>query len=405
MIAPWFQRGLAWWRKRSRDYSAVVADATLESLQRFRWFWLIAVPLHAVFYWQFSHYQVPQGRPDLALWAQSIATPHGVMLGVALVVGVLTQWHLRQAHASRALGVSLQIGVVVAYLALGAALTLADLKVGAPAGVGSYLLVSIVLSAMVLLRPGVSVPVFFVVYGFFNAALVHLGLGSAQYASLQLITLTVPVLSSVVSTMIWRQYVKATLLKRQLSASNAELLYLAQHDTLTGLYNRRYFTPEATAELARAARAKTPTSMLIADIDWFKKINDGYGHPLGDAVLQQVAQRLVAGVRATDVVARLGGEEFVVLMPNTARAGAMALAEKLRASVDQQMLHLHHHAIPVSLSVGVSEFPAGDTGAFEELYGAADKALYVAKRNGRNRVEFCQAATRAPPNSRPPLPV
>lgn len=405
MIAPWFQRGLAWWRKRSRDYSAVEADATLESLQRFRWFWLIAVPLHAVFYWQFSHYQVPQGRPDLALWAQSIATPHGIMLGVALVVGVLTQWHLRQAHASRALGVSLQIGVVVAYLALGAALTLADLKVGAPAGVGSYLLVSIVLSAMVLLRPGVSVPVFFVVYGFFNAALVHLGLGSAQYASLQLITLTVPVLSSVVSTMIWRQYVKATLLKRQLSASNAELLYLAQHDTLTGLYNRRYFTPEATAELARAARAKTPTSMLIADIDWFKKINDGYGHPLGDAVLQQVAQRLVAGVRVTDVVARLGGEEFVVLMPNTARAGAMALAEKLRASVDQQMLHLHHHAIPVSLSVGVSEFPAGDTGAFEELYGAADKALYVAKRNGRNRVEFCQAATRAPPNSRPPLPV
>ncbi len=405
MIAPWFQRALASWRKRSRDYSAVVADATLESLQRFRWFWLIAVPLHAVFYWQFSHYQVPQGRPDLALWAQSIATPHGVMLGVALVVGVLTQWHLRQAHASRALGVSLQIGVVVAYLALGAALTLADLKVGAPAGVGSYLLVSIVLSAMVLLRPGVSVPVFFVVYGFFNAALVHLGLGSAQYASLQLITLTVPVLSSVVSTMIWRQYVKATLLKRQLSASNAELLYLAQHDTLTGLYNRRYFTPEATAELARAARAKTPTSMLIADIDWFKKINDSYGHPLGDAVLQQVAQRLVAGVRATDVVARLGGEEFVVLMPNTARAGAMALAEKLRASVDQQMLHLHHHAIPVSLSVGVSEFPAGDTGAFEELYGAADKALYVAKRNGRNRVEFGQAATHAPPNSRPPLPV
>lgn len=405
MIALSLQPAIAWWRKRSRDYSAVAAEATLESLQRFRWFLLIAVPLHGIFFWQFSHYVVPQGRPDLALWAQSIAAPHGVMLCIALIFGLLTEWYLRQAQRSHLVGVCLQVAIAVAYLALGAALALADVKVGAPAGIGSYLLISIVLSAMVLLRPGVSVSVFFVVYGFFNAALLHLGLGSAQYASLQLITLTAPILSSVVSTMIWRQYVRATLLKRQLSASNTELLYLVQHDGLTGLYNRRYFTPEATVELARAARAQLPTSMLIADIDWFKKINDGYGHPIGDAVLQQVAIRLAACVRGTDVVARLGGEEFVVLMPNTARAGALALAEKLRASFDKQVLQVRHHGIPVSLSVGVSEFPAGETGAFEELYGAADKALYAAKHNGRNRVEFGQAASHAPPNSRPPLPL
>lgn len=403
VIAQWIQRGLAWRRKRARDSSAVAADATLESLQRFRWFLLVAVSLHGVFFWQFSHYQVPQGRPELALWAQSIAAPHGVMLGLALVLGSLTEWHLRQTQRSHVVGVALQVAIVVAYLTLGATLTLADVKVGAPTGIGSYLLISIVLSAMVLLRPGVSVPVFFAVYGIFNMALVHMGLGSAQYASLQLITLSVPLLSSVVSVMIWRQYVRATLLKRQLSASNAELLYLVQHDALTGLYNRRYFTPEATAELARAARAQLPTSLLIADIDWFKKINDGYGHPIGDAVLQQVSLRLAACVRGTDVVARLGGEEFVVLMPNTARAGALALAEKLRASFDQQVLQVRHHAIPVSLSVGVSEFPAGATGAFEELYGAADKALYAAKHNGRNRVEFGQAVSHAPHNSRPPL--
>jgi diguanylate cyclase (GGDEF)-like protein len=402
VIALWLQRGIAWWRKRSRDYSAVAAEATLESLQRFRWFLLIALCLHGVFFWQFSHYQVPQGRPDLALWAQSIAAPHGVMLGVALLLGSLTEWHLRRAQRSHRLGVCLLVAIVVSYLALGAALTLADVKVGAPAGIGSYLLISIVVSAMVLLRPGVSMPVFFAVYGVFNTALLHMGLGSAQYASLQLITLAVPVLSSVVSTISWRQYVRATLLKRQLSASNAELLYLVQHDALTGLFNRRYFTPEASAELARAARAQLPTSMLIADIDWFKKINDGYGHPIGDAVLQQVAIRLSACVRGTDVVARLGGEEFAVLMPNTGRAGALALAEKLRASFDKQVLQVRHLGIPVSLSIGVSEFPAGETGAFEELYGAADKALYAAKHNGRNRVEFGQTVSHAPPNSRPP---
>jgi diguanylate cyclase (GGDEF)-like protein len=361
--------------------------------------------MHAVFFWQFSHFPVPADRPDLAEWAHAIALPHGVMLVVASVLGGLIAWYFHKGARSNAVGYSLQLAVFVAYLLMGAVLTLPDIKVGAPTGIGSYLLISIVISAMTLIRPGVSVPLFFAVAWCFKEGLLRVALTPDRFATMQLITLAVPVLSSVVSAMTWQQFVKATLLTRQLSASNAELLYLAQHDTLTGLYNRRYFTSEATGELARAARATLPTSMLIADIDWFKKINDGFGHPMGDAVLQQVSQRLAASVRVTDVVARLGGEEFVVLMPNTSRAGALALADKLRASVEKYALQIGRQAISVSVSVGVSEFPAGETGAFEELYGAADKALYAAKHNGRNRVEFAQASTHVPPNSRPPSAV
>lgn len=399
MIAPWFQRGFSWWRKRSRAYSAVAADATLESLRRFRWFLLIAIPLHAVFFWQFSHFPVPAGHPELVEWAQAIALPHGVMLVVAAVLGGLTAWHLHQTERSDAWGYFLQLAVFVAYLVMGAVLTLPDIKVGAPTGIGTYLLASVVVSAMSLIRPGVSVPLFFAVAWFFKEGLLRFSLSAEQFATMQLITLAVPVLSSVVSVMIWQQYVKATLLQRQLSASNAELLHLAQHDVLTGLYNRRYFMQEAMAELARAARAQLPTSMLIVDIDFFKKINDEYGHPVGDTVLQQVAHLLTAGVRATDIVARLGGEEFVVLMPNTTRTGALAVGEKLRASLDQQNLRLKRHVLHATLSVGVSEFAAGEAGPFEDLYGAADKALYAAKANGRNRVEFGNAASHA--NSRP----
>lgn len=399
VIAPWLQKGFAWWRKRSRDYSAVAADATLESLRRFRWFLLIAIPLHAVFFWQFSHFPVPAGHPELVEWAQAIAFPHGIMLVVAAVLGGLTAWHLRQAERSAAWGYFLQLVVFVAYLVMGAVLTLPDIKVGAPTGIGTYLLASVVVSAMSLIRPGVSVPLFFAVAWFFKEGLLRFSMSEEQFATMQLITLAVPVLSSVVSVMIWQQYVKATLLQRQLSASNAELLHLTQHDVLTGLYNRRYFMQEAMADLARAARTQLPTSMLIVDIDFFKKINDEFGHPKGDAVLQQVAQLLTVGVRATDIVARLGGEEFVVLMPNTTRAGALALGEKLRASLASQALHCKGHVVHVTLSVGVSEFAAGETGPFEDLYSAADKALYAAKANGRNRVEFGDAASHA--NSRP----
>lgn len=399
VIPASLQRLGAWLRQRSRNYSAVREEATLESLLRFRWFVLVAIPLHAIFFWQFSHYPVPEGRPDLVEWARSVAIPHGVMLVVAAVLGGLTAWHLRQTKRSSAWGYFLQLAVFVSYLVMGAVLTLADIKVGAPTGIGSYLLTSVVISAMTLLRPGVSVPVFFAVAWFFKEGLLRFALSAEQFSTMQLITFTVPVLSSVVSVMIWQQYVKATLLKRQLSASNAELMYLAQHDVLTGLHNRRYFMQEAMAELARAARAQLPTSMLIVDIDFFKKINDEYGHPVGDAVLQQVAQLLTTGVRATDVVARLGGEEFVVLMPNTTRIGALALGEKLRASLDQHSLQLKRHVLHVTLSVGVSEFAAGEAGPFEDLYGAADKALYAAKANGRNRVEFGDAAVHT--NSRP----
>ena len=166
------------------------------------------------------------------------------------------------------------------------------------------------------------------------------------------------------------------------------LLDYSERDALTGLFNRRHFAAEATAELARAHRTHSPSSILIADIDFFKKVNDQYGHPAGDQVLKEVANVLASNVRATDVVARLGGEEFIVLMPHTTRDGAMALAEKLRSSMDKHPMQVEAQTLAVTVSVGVSELAADQDGSFEDLYIAADTALYAAKSHGRNRVEW-----------------
>jgi diguanylate cyclase (GGDEF)-like protein len=163
---------------------------------------------------------------------------------------------------------------------------------------------------------------------------------------------------------------------------------MATRDALTGLYNRREFMRLAELELARGARVAADTGVLMVDLDFFKKINDQYGHPAGDEVLKQVSALLKTGVRATDVVARMGGEEFIVLLPDTDRAGALAVAEKLRSAICQLPLQVLGEVIPVTASIGVSGVKQVQRASIDGLYAAADQALYVAKQSGRDRVEF-----------------
>lgn len=148
------------------------------------------------------------------------------------------------------------------------------------------------------------------------------------------------ILALLMAVVLWRKHTVATLLQRQLEASNEELRrqqleleILSQRDALTGLFNRREFTRLANLELQSTSRHESHTALIMADLDLFKHVNDTYGHPFGDEVIQFMANTLSNGVRATDVVARMGGEEFAVLLPKTSLAAAILLAEKLRALV------------------------------------------------------------------------
>lgn len=170
------------------------------------------------------------------------------------------------------------------------------------------------------------------------------------------------------------------------------LVAQASRDPLTGLYNRRTLASDLERELSRARRYRLPVGLIMLDVDFFKQYNDNNGHPAGDEVLRQVASLLTAHTRQADLVCRYGGEEFVVLLPQTDLKGAAAAAEKLRAGVEE-------HPFPygesqpggrLTVSLGVAAYPEhGDTG--EELLRAADLALYRAKKSGRNR---CALAVR-----------
>jgi len=167
-----------------------------------------------------------------------------------------------------------------------------------------------------------------------------------------------------------------------LERANEELAALAHQDGLTGLRNRRAADERLAHELARHRRLRRPLGVLLCDIDRFKSINDRHGHAVGDAVLRAVAQRLAASLRETDLAARFGGEEFLVLLPETDRAGLARVAEKLRAAVEALNVE-QVGTVTMSLGGAVAEDGAGDAALLLER---ADQALYGAKAAGRNRV-------------------
>ncbi len=161
----------------------------------------------------------------------------------------------------------------------------------------------------------------------------------------------------------------------------------ASRDALTGVYNRKHLEERLDAELEHAKRHGTELSVIISDVDFFKKVNDTHGHLAGDAVLKEVARRLGAAIRPDDVLARYGGEEFVVVARLTDRDDAVALAERLRIELSASPVRWDGKDIPVTASAGVASLVCcGDAPTKERLLGTADGRLYRAKEQGRNRV-------------------
>jgi diguanylate cyclase (GGDEF)-like protein len=166
-----------------------------------------------------------------------------------------------------------------------------------------------------------------------------------------------------------------------LRTSEAQLRELANRDALTGLYNRRHLHQRLSDEIARAARSERGFSLAMMDLDHFKRVNDEHGHQTGDQVLQAFAQDLIGRVRKTDCVGRWGGEEFLLILPETDRARALKLLEELRVFVSRERADLPHFTV----SIGVAEFPADGREALP-LVAAADSRLYEAKHAGRDCV-------------------
>ena len=171
-------------------------------------------------------------------------------------------------------------------------------------------------------------------------------------------------------------------------ALESKYRHLANHDALSGLFNRRYFFAQGEAEFRRCRRYSSPLSLLLLDFDQFKSINDRLGHEAGDRVIEVFGQLFVKIMREHDLPARMGGEEFIALLPETPIEGAYVVAERLREALQTQPITLANDIIYVTASIGIAE-TRHDEDTLQSLINRADGAMYVAKSTGRNRV--CRA--------------
>lgn len=177
--------------------------------------------------------------------------------------------------------------------------------------------------------------------------------------------------------------------RRQLQAANRELQRLSSTDRLTGLFNRGHWEEMLRQEYARHRRYDRNAALVMFDIDHFKKINDTYGHQTGDAVIQQTADVIRNSMRDADIAGRYGGEEFVVLLPDTDSEGAASVAERLRQAIEAHEVVYEGHSIRFTVSLGIADL-SQPTSGYAQLIERADSALYVSKSAGRNRVTLYQ---------------
>ena len=164
-----------------------------------------------------------------------------------------------------------------------------------------------------------------------------------------------------------------------------EIYRLMTVDALTQAHNRRYFDEAIERELNRARRYARPLTLVLFDIDHFKKINDTHGHLAGDGILRQLSAAVKSKLRREDIFARIGGEEFAIILPEIDVVAARKMADKVRSVVEKSELKFEQTVVPCTISMGIAELGADDAGA-PSVYARADEALYAAKNSGRNRV-------------------
>lgn len=212
------------------------------------------------------------------------------------------------------------------------------------------------------------------------------GLQNVNWPSLTIFIAFTATLGSVTGLLNRRHLEQIEKDRQALKESESRLKALAARDSLTGVYNRRYMEETLNREISRALRENQHLSIIMADVDGFKLINDTFGHALGDMVLVRVAEILSRNTRKSDVVCRYGGDEFILILPDCAPEDAMLRAQSLRLLVGETPFSFDEGDVGhVTMSIGVSALPQSGTTA-AELLSAADRALYGAKQCGRNRV-------------------
>ena len=374
--------------KSERYIDQEVSTTNIHRLQRFA---IILAVVHAAIIAIFWPYRA--GATDITeVWRNGIIVLHFIMLVFSVLYGIASYYIEDKKAMETRIAYIIPKVVNFCYLLFSAVICLCDQLV--TGGISPFIIASVGVAVALLVKPLYAVINYAFALLFIYYALPLVQQNQELLVSAQVNTLAAAGLGFGVSIVIWRTHIlmikQREEIKRQkeeLEEKNIALELLAAEDSLTGLLNRGQFIRRATKEIADIERRGIAACIILFDIDDFKSINDNYGHPAGDHILQSIAGIMVNYLPKTDLIARFGGEEFIVMYLGTLQEGFMA-AETVRLAIQEHCFEFASKRIAVTISAGVAPIVPQVSETFRDSYIRADQALYWAKSNGRNRVEM-----------------
>ena len=377
------------WQSIAEKNRAFAPELLEQNIRRLRLAAPWIPPLNLMHIWLFWQRQ-PESANE-ALWRQGILAVHTGMLVFFGKLALIAWYLVPRPELIRLRQISVSVAVL-GTLGFAALISAIDQLVTSNI---TPLLVGCTLAALAFLhRPLSALWLFSLTLGLFLFGIQQTQSSPAQLLSNQVNGLSSCTIGLLLAWLQWRNFVQINTQKQRLQAQaqlleeqNHKLSYLAEHDPLSGLLNRRAFNGIVEHELLRFQRTQQPLCLLLLDLDHFKTVNDRFGHPLGDVVIKRVATLLSSQVRSLDSLARLGGEEFMLLLVDCDREHGLQIAEHLRQLVETHLKVVDGNAVALTVSIGLSYLEAGQSGTYDSLYVASDRALYSAKQDGRNRVK------------------
>jgi diguanylate cyclase (GGDEF)-like protein len=371
-------------QQRHREFAPELVAISLHRLRYLSW---VAIPVSALHLLFFAGFE-----PSVEFerqWHRAIMMAHTLILVFFLLTSSLAT--ILKTNPNSAAARILCAAGLTAVLAAG--ISIATIDQWVTYAVTPYLLACTVAGVLFLISPMLTMVIYPAALLVFWHALALTQTDPSVLLSNRVNGLTATGLAMGLSWMLWRQVIVSKMQEQQIKAqqealesSNQKLHELATRDELTGLANRRLFDMMLTQEISALVRSGQHATLLMLDLDHFKRINDEYGHLNGDLLLQELANVLTSGVRAADLCGRWGGEEFVVLLRDTPLRSAADVAENLRKRIADHLFTIAGQHISMTISIGVAELNATADDALQLAYHYADKALYQAKAEGRNRV-------------------
>jgi len=333
--------------------------------------------------------KVPTEYNNDNIWRAGLVLTHSIYLVLLIVLAILSYKQRNDTQVSM-MTIGTQYIAIMLFLLIGVVITSIDQLV--TPSTTPFTIACIAIGAIFIIKPLHSLLMFLIAYIMFYFAMGIVLTDLSILLSNRVNGLTSVSLGFFLSFILWKSNVTNLQLKerillqqKELEDKNKELQHIATYDSLTELVNRRCFEEQVSNVMLSIERHGGEACLLLIDVDDFKTINDKYGHPIGDKVLQRLASIMKSQLRRIDIVSRIGGDEFAIILVNTDIKAAKLVGEKLKNSIEKDTLIIDEQEINMTVCIGITSID-NKTDSYEEAYKYADKALYMAKTMGKNQV-------------------